>query len=64
MSKSKSLLVATKYQQALTKEQFSIFKKELDRLMESKDVKNKGKSKKLTKANTVRVDVCKNIQST
>ena len=57
-------MVATKYQQALTKEQFSIFKKELDRLMESKDVKNKGKSKKLANPNAMEVDVGINTQST
>ena len=48
----------------MTEEQFNIYKKELDRLVESKGVKNKGKSKKLTKTNTMRIDVGKNAQLT
>ena len=63
VSKSKSLLVATKYQQAFTEEQFSIFKKELDRLVETKGGKSKGKPKKHTKTNAMQVDVRKNTQS-
>ena len=42
--KSRSLLVATKYQQALKEEQLDIFKKELDMLMESR-TKKKGYKK-------------------
>ena len=63
-SKSRSLLVATKYQQALKDEQFNIFKKELDVLMESRTKKSgpkksKGKRKKLTKTNIMEVDSIK-----
>ena len=47
--KSKSLLVATKYQQALTDDQSSIFKKELDRLMEPKGEKSKVSPKNISK---------------
>ena len=62
-SKSRSLLVATKYQQALKEEQFDIFKKELDILMESRTKKgykkNEGKRKKFTKTDIMEVDSIK-----
>ena len=54
-SKSKSLLVVTKYQQALTGDQLSVFKKELDWLVDSKGGESKGKSKRLAKTNTTRL---------
>ena len=63
-SKSRSLLVATKYQQALKEEQFDIFKRELDMLMESRTKKNKGKPKKHTKTNIMEVDTIKGVHIT
>lgn len=42
-------MVAAKYQQGLTEEKFSIFKKEPDRLVESEGGKSKGKSNNLPK---------------
>lgn len=60
-SKSRSLLVATKYQEALKEEEFEIFKKELDMLVEQRSKKNildknKDKSKRLINTNKMEVD--------
>lgn len=62
--KSKSLLVATKYQQALTGEQFTAFKSELDKLMEAgnkpkRENKGKGKPKIHINTNSMEVDDAK-----
>ena len=59
--KSRSLLVATKYQEALKEEEFEIFKKELDMLVEQRNKKNildknKDKSKRLINTNKMEVD--------
>ena len=44
-------------------EQLGIFKKELDRLVETRDGKSKGKIKRRTKTNAMQINVRKNTQS-
>lgn len=68
VSKSKSLLVATKYQQNLPEEQYGLFKAELDKLMESKkksprNKDNEGKPTKLKCANLMEIDDPNEAQS-